>query len=68
MSCRVEKFYKQNRRDFKSKVFRNSFFNLNSQDGTPLGAPDRVENIGETQLPYSVFLDYALSIADTKYR
>jgi len=44
------------------------FIHLYIQDGTPLGSPSRVENVGETQLPYSVFLDYVLSLAETKYR
>jgi len=36
--------------------------------GTGLGDPDRIENIGETQLPYSVYLDYILSIGETKFK
>eukprot|EP00092_Neocalanus_flemingeri_P026076 GFUD01028261.1.p1 GENE.GFUD01028261.1~~GFUD01028261.1.p1 ORF type:complete len:722 (-),score=173.26 GFUD01028261.1:264-2429(-) len=36
--------------------------------GTGLGDPDRIENIGETQLPYSVFLDYVLSLGETKFK
>ena len=33
-----------------------------------MGAADRVEKLGETGLPYSVFLDYVLSLDGTKYR
>jgi len=36
--------------------------------GTGLGDPDKIENIGETQLPYSVFLDYILSLGETKFK
>merc|ERR1712048_202341 len=31
-------------------------------------SPDRVESVGETQLPFSVFLDYVLSLSDTKFK
>jgi len=33
-----------------------------------LGQPSRVERLGETQLPYSVFLDYVLSLGENKFR
>merc|ERR1712080_137180 len=39
-----------------------------NQGGTALGKPDRVEHLGETQIPYSVFLDYLLSLGETKYK
>jgi len=35
---------------------------------TGLGEPDRIENLGETQLPYSVFLDYLLTIGENKFK
>ena len=39
-----------------------------SQGGFVLGEPERIESLGETQLPYSVFLDFVLSLGDTKYK
>jgi len=33
-----------------------------------LGEPVRKEKLGETQLPYSVFLDYVLSLGENKFR
>ena len=33
-----------------------------------LGEPCRVETLGDTQLPYSVFLDYVLSLGENKFR
>merc|ERR1711953_1478697 len=36
--------------------------------GSVLGEPSRVETLGETQLPYSVFLDYVLSLGENKFR
>ena len=38
------------------------------QGGFVLGEPERIESLGETQLPYSVFLDFVLSLGDTKYK
>ena len=38
------------------------------QGGSVLGEPQKIESLGETQLPYSVFLDYILSIGDTKFK
>ena len=38
------------------------------QGGCVLGDPHKVESIGDTQLPYSVFLDYVLSLGDSKYK
>merc|ERR1712243_182034 len=38
------------------------------QGGTGLGDPDRIENLGETQLPYSVFLDFVLSLGENKFK
>ena len=38
------------------------------QGGFVLGEPHRTECLGETQLPYSVFLDFVLSLGDTKYK
>ena len=38
------------------------------KSGTEFGEPSRDQNIGETHLPYSVFLDYTLSLAKTKYK
>ena len=38
------------------------------QDSCDVGDPGRQETIGETQLPYSVFLDYILSLAETKFK
>jgi len=35
---------------------------------TGLGEPDRIEKLGETQLPYSVFLDYLLTIGENKFK
>jgi len=35
---------------------------------TGLGEPDRIENLGDTQLPYSVFLDYLLTIGENKFK
>ena len=42
--------------------------NLNSQGASVLGHPKRVETLGETQLPYSVFLDFVLSLGENKFR
>merc|ERR1712089_20863 len=39
-----------------------------NQGGTGLGDPDRIENLGETQLPYSVFLDFVLSLGENKFK
>ena len=39
-----------------------------SQGGFVLGEPQRIESLGETQLPYSVFLDFILSLGDSKYK
>ena len=33
-----------------------------------MGEPKKVERLGETQLPYSVFLDYVLSLGENKFR
>ena len=41
---------------------------LQIQSSSVLGQPERKENIGETQLPYSVFLDYIVSLAETKFK
>ena len=38
------------------------------QGGFVLGEPQRIESLGETQLPYSVFLDFILSLGDSKYK
>ena len=38
------------------------------QGGTVLGSPDRVESVGVTQIPYSIFLDYILSLGETKFK
>merc|ERR1711910_138516 len=38
------------------------------EGGTSLGDPDKIEIIGDTQLPYSVFLDYILSLGETKFK
>jgi len=35
---------------------------------TGLGDPDRIENLGDTQLPYSVFLDYLLTLGENKFK
>ena len=42
--------------------------NVNFQGGSVLGQPSRVETLGETQLPYSVFLDYVLTLGENKFR
>ena len=42
--------------------------NVNFQGASVLGQPSRVERLGETQLPYSVFLDYVLSLGENKFR
>ena len=49
-------------------VFRKIVENVNFQGGSVLGQPSRVETLGETQLPYSVFLDYVLSLGENKFR
>ena len=49
-------------------VFRKIVENFNFQGGSVLGQPSRVETLGETQLPYSVFLDYVLSLGENKFR
>ncbi|XP_026473815.1 uncharacterized protein LOC113377647 isoform X2 [Ctenocephalides felis] len=36
--------------------------------GTVLGPPLRVERIGSTEVPYSVFLDYVLQLGDTTFK
>jgi len=33
-----------------------------------LGEPDRVEKIGTTEIPYSIFLDYVLNLGETRYK
>jgi len=52
---------------------REYFFTANGvgsviPGGTGLGDPDQIESVGETQLPYSVFLDYILSLGETKFK
>merc|ERR1712228_941327 len=36
--------------------------------GTILGEPDRVENLGESQVPYQLFLEYIFGLGEQTYR
>ncbi|XP_065349319.1 uncharacterized protein LOC135945509 isoform X4 [Cloeon dipterum] len=36
--------------------------------GTVLGQPDRIVNLGDTFIPYEVFLDYVLGLGDSTFR
>ena len=38
------------------------------QCGTVLGEPNRVVNLGETFIPYQVFLDYVLGLGESTFR
>ncbi|CAB3385787.1 Hypothetical predicted protein, partial [Cloeon dipterum] len=35
--------------------------------GTVLGQPDRIVNLGDTFIPYEVFLDYVLGLGDSTF-
>lgn len=37
------------------------------QGGTQLGAPHRVEKLGETFVPFQVFVDYIQGLSTTTY-
>ena len=37
------------------------------QGGTVLGTPDRVESLGETEVPHSLFLDYVIALGDSTF-
>lgn len=40
----------------------------NCQGQTVLGPPDKTESVGETEISYSLFLDFILTLADTTFR
>ena len=47
------------------KCWKHFFF---SQGGTSLGAPIKVEKIGRSEISYPIFLEFILTLSDTKYR
>lgn len=38
------------------------------QGGTILGEPDRVEDLGESQVSYQLFLEYIFGLGDAAYK
>merc|ERR1712142_149649 len=42
--------------------------NNNNKGGTILGEPDKVEDLGESQVPYQLFLEYIFGLGDQSYR
>lgn len=38
------------------------------QGGTILGDPDRVEELGESQVPYQLFLEYIFGLGEATYK
>ncbi len=51
----VEKFAKQQQ-------------NLTLQGGTIMGQPDQVENLGNTQIPFDVFMQYLQEQAQSDFQ
>ena len=37
------------------------------QGCTVLGTPERVESVGETEVPHSLFLDYVIALGDSTF-
>ena len=44
------------------------YIHISTQGGTVLGEPNRVESIGETEIPYSIFFDFVLTLGENNYR
>ena len=38
------------------------------QRGTIYGEPKRVEHMGDTEIPYSIFFDFVLSLSENAFR
>merc|ERR1711908_266061 len=43
-------------------------FVLQASGGTVLGEPDRIEVLGESQVPYQLFLEYIFGLGESAYR
>ena len=43
-------------------------YNLFLQGGTLLGEPDRVEELGQSQVPYQLFLEYIFGLGESSYK
>ena len=63
-------------REFDSRTKKISFWVSKThqfvrcyfQAGTSLGVPVRVEPIGRSEISYPIFLEFVLSLSDSKYR
>lgn len=48
-------------------MFKGVYGGFYFQGGTVLGEPQRVEKLGDTFLPYSVFLEYINGLGTSKF-
>ena len=70
-----EEVWKFLQQSFSSKIWKKLqkyilfiFIFCYSQGGTSLGAPIKVEKIGRSEISYPIFLEFILTLSDTKYR
>ena len=54
--------------EFHNCLTAFTFSNYPSLQGcTVLGTPERVESVGETEVPHSLFLDYVIALGDSTF-